>query len=140
MTGHWRKPLDYSNETLTQARAQWLSFQGAYRVPRANPPPGEWQRLVRALDDDFNTVEALAILHDWRSRGFWYLLDEGLALFGLGLPEMTGTGIEVDRLRRERDEARRDKDWPRADELREEIRRRGFDVVDEPDGSRLVPL
>jgi cysteinyl-tRNA synthetase len=140
LSAHWRKPVDFTDDTLAQAKAQWLSFQGAYRVPNVEPPAGEKDRLARALDEDFNTPDALAILHDWRSRGFWYLLDEGLSVFGLGLPPMADTGIEVDRLRRERDQARADKDWERADALREQIRIRGFDVVDEPDGSRLVPL
>jgi cysteinyl-tRNA synthetase len=139
MTGHWRKPIDFTDETLAQTKAQWLSFQGAYRVARMDSPPGEWERFVRALEDDFNTPEALAILHDWRSRGFWDLLDEALSVFGLSLPPMANTEIEVDGLRRERDQARAEQNWQRADELRDEIRSRGFDVVDEPGGSRLVP-
>jgi cysteinyl-tRNA synthetase len=139
MTGHWRKPIDFTDETLAQAKTQWEGFLGAYRVANSKPSPGEWQRLVRALDDDFNTVEALAILHDWRSRGYWNLLDEGLRLFGLALPPAAGSD-DVDALRRERDEARAAQDWPRADELRERIRALGFDVVDEPGGSRIVPL
>ena len=92
------------------------------------------------LDDDFNTADALALLHEWRTKGYWTLLDEGLAIFGLGLPQQPGPPPEVEGLRRERDEARARKDWARADELREEIRRREFDVVDEPGGSRIVPL
>jgi cysteinyl-tRNA synthetase len=139
MTGHWRKPIDFTDETLAQAKVQWEGFQGAYRVANSKPSPGEWQRLVRALDDDFNTVEALAILHDWRSRGYWNLLDEGLRLFGLSLPPVTGSH-DVDALRHERDEARAARDWQRADELRDRIRALGFDVVDEPGGSRIVPL
>jgi cysteinyl-tRNA synthetase len=140
MTAHWSKPMDFSNETMAQAQAQWVNFQGAFRVPRAEPSSSEWNRLVEALDDDLSTPDALAVLHDWRSLGYWYLLDEGLQLFGLSLPPMAGAGLEVDRIRRERDEARRRKDWPRADDLREQIRRHGLDVVDEPSGSRLVPL
>jgi cysteinyl-tRNA synthetase len=139
MTGHWRKPIDFTDDTLQQAKAQWEGFQGAYRVASAKPEPGEWQRLVHALDDDFNTPDALAILHDWRSRGYWYLLDEGLRLFGLGLPPAAGTD-DVEALRRERDEARAAKDWARADALRDRIRELGFDVVDESGGSRIVPL
>ncbi len=139
MTAHWRKPMDLSDEVLEQARAQWLSFQGAFRVARADPVDGEWERLAAALDDDFNTPEALALLHEWRSKGFWYLLDRGLGLFGLKLPAMAGTGTEVERLRQQRDEARAREDWAEADALREAIRKWGFDVIDEPEGSRLVP-
>ncbi len=140
MTAHWSKPVDFSDETMAQAQAQWVSFQGAFRVSRSEPPSDEWKRFVDALDDDFNTPNALAVLHDWRSRGYWYLLDQGLELFGLSLPPMAGTGLDVERIRRERDEARKRRDWARADELREVIRRHGLDVVDESDGSRLVPL
>jgi cysteinyl-tRNA synthetase len=140
MTGHWRKPIDFTDDTLQQARAQWEGFEGAYRVANSKPQPGEWQRLVHALDDDFNTVEALSILHEWRSRGYWYLLDQGLELFGLRLPPLPGSDVDVEGLRREREDARAAKDWGRADELRGRIRELGFDVVDEPGGSRIVPL
>jgi cysteinyl-tRNA synthetase len=140
LTGHWRKPIDFTDETLQQAKAQWEGFEGAYRVANSKPQPGEWQRLVHALDDDFNTVEALSILHDWRSRGYWYLLDQGLELFGLRLPPLPGSDVDIEGLRREREEARAAKDWGRADELRGRIRELGFDVVDEPGGSRIVPL
>jgi cysteinyl-tRNA synthetase len=140
MTGHWRKPIDFTDDTLQQAKAQWEGFEGAYRVANSKPQPGEWQRLVHALDDDFNTVEALSILHEWRSRGYWYLLDQGLELFGLRLPPLPGSDVDVEGLRREREDARAAKDWGRADELRGRIRELGFDVVDEPGGSRIVPL
>jgi cysteinyl-tRNA synthetase len=139
MTAHWRKPIDFTDETLGQAKAQWEGFQNAYRVAQSAPPPGEWDRLVRALDDDFNTVDALAVLHDWRSRGYWTLLDEGLALFGLRLPPPPRS-TDADELRQARDEARAAKDWERADQLRGQIRELGFDVVDEQGGSRIVPL
>ena len=140
LTGHWRKPIDYSDETVAQSAAQWSSFQEVYRVPEATPDDGEWSRLTAALDDDFNTPEALALLHEWRGKGYWDLLDRGLAVFGLGLGERPQADQEIEQLRRERDDARGRKDWRRADELREAIRGRGFDVVDEPAGSRLVPL
>ena len=53
---------------------------------------------------------------------------------------MAGTGIEAERLREERDAARGAKDWTRADELRDAIRTLGYDVIDESNESRLVPL
>ncbi|MGI9111219.1 MAG: cysteine--tRNA ligase [Gaiellaceae bacterium] len=139
LTAHWRKPIDYSEATLLSASSQWAGLQGAYRVPRVEPHAGEWMRLEKVLDDDFNTPDALRVLHDWRGRGYWSLLDRGLNLFGLKLPDMAGTGIEIDRLVRERDDARADKRWADADRIRDEINRRGHDVIDEAEGSRAVP-
>ena len=66
MTGHWRKPLDYSDETLEQAKAQLESFRNVFRTP--SEPVGDWAELEAALDDDFNTPEALAVLHRWRDH------------------------------------------------------------------------
>jgi cysteinyl-tRNA synthetase len=41
---------------------------------------------------------------------------------------------EIDRLIRDREEARRNKDWERADTVRHELARKGFEVVDTPKG------
>ena len=64
--GHWRKPLDYSDEVLRQAAAQAESFRNVFRQP--SEPGGDWEAFATALDDDFNTPEALAILHGWRNH------------------------------------------------------------------------
>ena len=41
---------------------------------------GEWERFAAALDDDFNTPEALAVMHGWRDHE---LLRRALDVFGL---------------------------------------------------------
>ena len=140
MSGHYRQPIAFHDEALMHARSQWHAFQAADRVPATEAPYGEWARLAEALDDDFNTAKALAVLHEWRARGYRSVLDRGLQLFGLSIPRLAETGSDVELLKRDRDAARADKDWARADELREQIRTQGFDVVDETTGSRLVPL
>src|ERR1700758_3549572 len=78
MTGHWRKPLDYSDETLEQARAQLETFRNVFRSP--SEPVGDWADLEAALDDDFNTPEELAVMHGWRDHD---LLRQAFAIFGL---------------------------------------------------------
>src|SRR5712691_6650676 len=105
LTGHWSKPIDFSEETMEQARAQWRSFgQAVYenRPPRATTP---WETFEAALDDDFNTPEALAVLHEWRRAGDLDLLNRGLDVFGLGfVPEAPPD--EVKQLVDERQRAR----------------------------------
>ena len=66
--GHWRKPLDFSEEALAQAAAQARELP---RTPsgRAASPAAEWEPFEAALDDDFNTPEALAVMHGWRDHG-----------------------------------------------------------------------
>ena len=69
MTAHWRKPIDFTDETLAQARTQWNGFRSWFRVPESASGGTAWDEFVAALDDDFNTPEALAILHELARRG-----------------------------------------------------------------------
>ena len=39
-----------------------------FRAPSEPAPDGAWERFAAALDDDFNTPEALAVLHEWRDH------------------------------------------------------------------------
>ncbi len=64
MSGHWRKPIDFTDEALERARTQLAGFREALALPERESPD-EWSRLAAALDDDFNTPDALAVLHDW---------------------------------------------------------------------------
>ena len=80
MTGHWRKPLDFSEETMAAAEARAESFREVFRNPSVPAAEGEWERFAAALDDDFNTPEALAVMHGWRDHE---LLRRGLEVFGL---------------------------------------------------------
>jgi cysteinyl-tRNA synthetase len=136
MTGHWRKPLDYSDETLEQAGAQLETFRNVFRSP--SEPVGDWADLEAALDDDFNTPEALAVMHGWRDHE---LLRRAFGIFGL---ESIGAAEEapadVAELAERRRRARDEKDFSGADSLRDEIVAAGWEVRDvaEPPGYRLV--
>ena len=135
--GHYRKPLDYSDESLEQAAAQAESFRNVFRSP--SEPGGAWDAFVQALDDDFNTPEALAVMHGWRDHE---LLQRGLDLFGLeSLAESESAPVELEELARQRAEARTRKDFAEGDRLRDEIEAAGWEVrdVDAEPGFQLVP-
>ena len=140
LTGHYRSPLEYSDEALEAARKQAQDLRTAFRV--VERPGGDvpsWEQFAAALDDDFSTPLALSILHAWRSAGELERLERGLAIFGLGLEEAGEAPPGVTRLAEEREEARGARDFGRADELRVEIERLGWEVQDSPDGFRLIP-
>ena len=103
----------------------------------SRPPPDAWERFQAALDDDFSTPAALALMHEWRDHE---LLRRALDVFGLsGLAEQEEAPSEVHALAAGRQEARAAKDFARADELREQIEAAGWDVRDDSGGYRLVP-
>jgi cysteinyl-tRNA synthetase len=136
LTGHWRKPLDYSEETLEQARAQLETFRNVFRSP--SEPVGDWADFEAALDDDFNTPEALAVMHGWRDHD---LLRQAFAIFGLdSIAESEEAPAEVVDMAERRRAARDGKDFAEADRLRDEIAAAGWEVRDiaDPPGYRLV--
>ncbi len=134
---HWRKPMEYTDETLAAAKARADRFREVFRNP--SQPGGSWDELVAALDDDFNTPDALAVMHEWRDHD---LLRRGLDIFGLGsLAEQQEAPTELDELAQQRATARAGGDFDEADRLREEIEARGWEVRDVAgdSGYRLVP-
>jgi cysteinyl-tRNA synthetase len=139
MTGHWRKPLDFSEATMAAAEARAESFREVFRNPSVQAAEGEWERFAGALDDDFNTPDALAILHGWRDHE---LLRRGLEVFGLGKLADVSEDVpaEVVDLAERRKAARSGGDFVEADRLRTEVEAAGWelrDVAEEP-GYRLV--
>jgi cysteinyl-tRNA synthetase len=137
LTGHWSKPIDLSDETLEQAAAQAESFRNVFRDDPEPAPAGEWQRFVAALEDDFNTPEALAVIHAWRDHD---LLLRALDVFGLAsLAEEESAPAAIVDLARRREQARAQRNFDAADRLREQIEARGWEIRDVADGFRLVP-
>jgi cysteinyl-tRNA synthetase len=142
LRAHWRKPVDYDDELMAQAQAEVETFRNAFRMPARDGDESGWERFAAALEDDFDTPAALAIMHDWRRRGSLGLLRRAFDVFGLGslaeLPEAPG---DVEELARRRAVARSSREFDIADRLREEIERAGWEVRDvaEPPGYQLVP-
>ncbi len=153
LNGHYRQPLAYSEELLEEAgrRAERIRDAARRLVPGPSPPDmaALRERFLDALADDFNTPEALAALADWvreanrreEPAGDADLRDM-LGVLGLeSLLETTGEGpdAEVLALADQREEARQARDFARADALRDELRARGWQVRDGPDGPELLP-
>jgi len=138
MTAHWRKPLDYSDETLTAASARVDRFREVFRNAPEEAADGAWERFAAALDDDFNTPEALAVVHEWRDHE---LLRRALDVFGLAsLAEDAIAPADVVALAERRAVARTTRDFEEADRLRAEIEAAGWVVRDVAEGFTLVPL
>jgi cysteinyl-tRNA synthetase len=134
---HWAKPMDYSGETLAAAQARADRFREVFRGPSEPAAEGEWGRFAAALDDDFNTAEALAVMHSWRDHE---LLQRALEIFGLGsLAELPEAPAEVVSLAEQRRRARHGRDFDEADRLRRQIERAGWEVRDVEAGFQLVP-
>ncbi len=136
LTGHWRKPLDYSEATLEAAAARADGLRDVFRSVNEPAPDDAWDRFGAALDDDFNTPAALAVMHEWRDHD---LLRRALRVFGLeSLAEEDEAPADVVALAEQRMTARATRNFEEADRLRAEIEGAGWDVRDEAETFRLV--
>ena len=135
MTGHWSKPIDFSDDTMTAAQARVDGFREVFRGP--SQAGGDWESFAAALEDDFNTPDALAVLHGWRDHE---LLRRALDVFGLAsLAEAVEAPPDIVELAERRRQARAARDFEKADRLRGEIEAAGWEARDVADGFQLVP-
>ncbi|HEV7941688.1 MAG TPA: cysteine--tRNA ligase [Solirubrobacteraceae bacterium] len=157
--GHYRQPLAFSEAELIDADRRIARIREAMRrlLPEEHSDPEmspHREAFFDALADDFNTPKALASLFEWVREANRRQqptgdadLREMLSVLGLGEIEPRG-GVgdvatidpEAHRLAQEREQARQEGDFARADALREQIRARGWEVRDGAEGPELIPL
>lgn len=112
------------------------------------------QSFTDAMDDDFNTPLAIAALHelvkaintardnganDEQLKTAQATLRELADVFGLRLQEKQGSSdadAQVNALIAERDEARKQKQWARSDEIRDQLKEMGVTIEDSKDGTK----
>jgi cysteinyl-tRNA synthetase len=152
---HYRQPIEFDEERLAEASAQCTRIREAARRLIDGPSP-EWSAPLRAafadsLANDFNTARALAVVFDWvreanrsapgtvGNADLYGMLDI-VGLANLVDRESQVAPAEVVALAHERETARSQRDFARADSLRDEIAALGWEVRDGPDGPDLLPL
>jgi len=153
--GHYRQPIAFGERELRQAAAANEGirefFRGAPDDAGGEPDPAVAARteaFLAALADDFNTPRALAelssLIGEARQGGLpgaRGAVSEMLGLLGL---EALAAGDaaasdEAEELLAERQRAREERDFDRADEIRDRLAELGYEVRDEAGGARLVP-
>ncbi|MEN8232402.1 MAG: cysteine--tRNA ligase [Thermodesulfobacteriota bacterium] len=158
---HYRKPLHFSFKKLDEARKNLRKLDGFTQkllcLPPGLPHPKVAAYLTEmeetfcgALANDLNMSRAMGAIFDFikkinpiLSKGQLdleqkkYILETfekiNSILNILKLKECP-LAPEIDRLIKDREEARRNKDWKRADTVRNELAQKGFEIVDTPKG------
>jgi cysteinyl-tRNA synthetase len=161
LTSQYRSPLNYSDEHLDNARNALTRFYTALRgLPEATPAADtQFEKdFHAAMQDDFNTPEALATLFELVREINRVRADDEAAAASLGallrqLGDLIGIlqsdaesylrggasandgDAEIDVLVAQRNEAKANKDWSTADEIRNKLQEMGIVLEDGPSGT-----
>jgi cysteinyl-tRNA synthetase len=163
LTSQYRSPLNYSEDQLEQAKNALTKFYSALRDVDIDKTV-DWQqdeeygkRFKAAMDDDFNTALALSVMADVRQAlnkvqedkhieqqqyfagllvsfgGVLGLFQQNAALFLAGDNDDVA---QIESLITQRNQARADKDWAKADQVRDELATMGI-VLEDAEGKTI---
>ncbi len=164
ISSHYRSQVDYSGESLREARASLERLYRALRGVEAVPGPLEQtysERFADAMDDDFNTPGAVAVLFELardinraqkeggeagalaaelrRLAGILGLLqDDAEAFFKAGRAQDESEGLTTDAIEAliaQRNAARKGKDFAESDRIRDLLKAQGIVLNDSRDGT-----
>jgi cysteinyl-tRNA synthetase len=130
--------------TLRAGEDQFLEDLNMYR-----------QRFIEAMDDDLNTADGISVIFELikeintkvRSgcskpfaEGCLKILGELAGVLGLLLEDNEGSNVdeEINALVEERQQARTNKDFRRADEIRDLLKQKGVTLKDTPQGVQII--
>ena len=164
MRVHYRAPLNFTWEGMEEARQalaridEWLARlreSAAMKIDKDRDATQPGPQFEEALDDDLNISAALGFLFEtiretnramdrneldaasakaWLD--WWKRINKVL---DLETENEIPPPAEVAQLAKDRENARRAKDWKKSDELRDRISARGWEVRDTKDGQKLTP-
>jgi len=161
LTSHYRSPLNYSDQELDAAKQALTRLYTALRdLPVTNETvtvtDNYQSRFQAAMDDDFNTPEALSILFELAKEINKQRVEQPLIATQLGqqlrqLANILGllqvhpdtffqtnnlaSVEEIEQLIAKRQQARQQKDWATADQIRDQLTQQGIILEDNKQGT-----
>lgn len=157
---HYRSPIDFSWELLDEYQKHVDSIQqllerlrGIQELPAAE---SNTEEFTDALADDLNTPKAFAVflktikeINKTLDTGADKETLSGLVSSLLAMDAVVGVlenmekttheiPLVIIRLAEEREQAKQEKDYAKADMLREKIAQEGFSIQDTPEGPRII--
>ncbi|AQW21789.1 cysteine--tRNA ligase [Lentilactobacillus curieae] len=165
-TTHYRRPIQYNDASVQEAQSNLKKLQNAYEnlsyrledAQSGNDPKSDQEirqivaEFTDAMDDDFNVQNGIAAVYELAKLANTYAqsstvradtlqlflskLQKLSLIFGITFHKTELDDDEILALIDERNQARKDKNFIRSDEIREELKLKGVVLEDTPQGTR----
>jgi cysteinyl-tRNA synthetase len=165
---HYRNPINYSEELLENTAAAFDRIKTSYENLKhrrdmsvnLNEQKQDWldkittlrNEFIEAMDDDFNTANAVSVLFELSKQANYYLLekntsievidaflkeiDELVSVLGLTLRDEELLDEEIEDLIQKRIEARKSRNFQLSDQIRDQLKEMNIILEDTPQGTR----
>jgi cysteinyl-tRNA synthetase len=165
---HYRNPINYSEELLESTKISLDRLRSTYENLKHRQTAStnithndkEWFEKIgelhamfeEAMDDDFNTANAISVLFELSKQGNYYLLEKVTSdavieaflnefrilfdVLGIKLEVEQTLDAMVEKLIEERNRARKERDFTRSDEIRDQLKAMNIILEDTAQGTR----
>jgi len=148
LTAHYRTQLSFTLANLENAQNSYKRLKNIILELKDDKKINEkyLKEFEKTINDDLNTPEALQVLwkllRDEKAEGKYQTIAKMDEVFGLNLLKKEEIKIpsEIKNLVQDREDARAKKDWKKADEIRDKIKKLGYNVDDTDKGSKVGRL
>ncbi|OGZ32802.1 MAG: cysteine--tRNA ligase [Candidatus Portnoybacteria bacterium RBG_13_40_8] len=148
LTAHYRSPLEFSLESLKKAQEGYERLKNIIGETRADGKINNkyLDDFNKTINDDLDIPKAMSVLwkllRDKKAMGKIKTIKEMDRVFGLDLLKKEEIKIpkEIKKLVKERENARKNKDWKKSDELRTKIKSLGYWIEDTGKGAKVKKI
>jgi len=144
---HYRSKLNFTWESLETAQNAYKRLKNIISEIKDDKKINKkyLEEFENNINDDLNMPQALAVLwnliRDEKADGKYKTIEKIDQIFSLNLFKKDKLEIpqEIEKLAEEREQARKDKDWPKADQIRKQIEEKGYQIEDTDKGPKVSP-
>ena len=165
LSAHYKSPLDYSEKAIERSKKSYeyllntlrnldmeIAYLKTFGEKREGSLKSYMSEFVSALENDMNTPKAIAVMHEFAAEINKNIFNVNLESLEKAFEELKTMGYifgifekytrvpvlsEDDvRLIKERELARKERDFDKADKIREKFKERGIYLVDTKKGTR----
>ena len=150
-TGHYRTKINFTMDGVLGSQTALFKLYNIYKSlgeSIGNVNEEYISKFKEAMDDDLNTSIAISLL--WELVKDTKITNEDKKATLLNFDKVLGFGLdkiqediipeEIEKLSKEREQSRLDKDWKKSDELRDKIKSLGYEIKDTDIGTEISKI